>query len=104
MRHQSLYALYIIKTASRQYYTGISKNISQRFRQHQSGRGAKFLRSKTDLQLVYCSQNILCLGCALRVERRLKKRPISFKLKLIDRLINLEQLISFDCERNLCRK
>ncbi|AWW14454.1 endonuclease [Hyposidra talaca nucleopolyhedrovirus] len=101
MKHQNLYALYIIKTADRGYSTGISKNVShlQRFRQQHF---SFYNKNKTNPQLVYCSKNFMCIECALRVERRLKKRPTSFKLKLINGQIKLNQLISFECTRNQC--
>ena len=49
--------LYIIRTRDGCLYTGVTTNLSRRFAEHSSGKqGAKFLRSKGPLQLVYQQQ------------------------------------------------
>lgn len=45
--------LYILRTASGVLYTGITNDVPRRLAQHQSGRGAKALRGKGPLTLVF---------------------------------------------------
>ena len=46
--------LYIIRTQKGHLYTGITTNVERRFLEHQQGKiGAKYLRSKGPLTLVY---------------------------------------------------
>lgn len=54
-------------------YTGIAVDVSKRFAEHQQGKkGAKYLRSKGPLELVYFI-NIGSRSLASRVEYRLKR-------------------------------
>ncbi len=45
--------LYIIRTESGYLYTGITRDVALRVATHQSGKGAKYLRGKTGLHVVY---------------------------------------------------
>ena len=46
--------LYMIRTGQGHLYTGITTDVSRRFAEHQQGKvGAKYLRSKGPLTLVY---------------------------------------------------
>ena len=45
--------LYMVRTAAGHLYTGISNDVPRRFAQHQAGRGAKALKGKGPLQLVF---------------------------------------------------
>ena len=45
--------LYLIRCKGGQLYTGIATNVERRFAEHQSGKGSKYLRGKTPLQLVF---------------------------------------------------
>jgi len=47
------WSVYIILCDDGSLYTGISTDIERRFRQHLSGTGAKFFRSRQPLQVVY---------------------------------------------------
>lgn len=64
--------LYILRTATGALYTGITTDIARRLAQHQSGRGAKALRGKGPLTLVF-QATIAAHGEALRVEYRIKR-------------------------------
>ncbi|WP_370547001.1 GIY-YIG nuclease family protein [Edwardsiella tarda] len=64
--------LYILRTATGALYTGITTDIARRLAQHQSGRGAKALRGKGPLTLVFQAA-ITAHGEALRVEYRIKR-------------------------------
>ena len=45
--------LYLIRTADNKLYTGITTDVERRYQQHQSGKGAKALRGKGELTLVF---------------------------------------------------
>lgn len=45
--------LYLVRTAKGHLYTGITLDVARRFAEHQAGKGAKALRGKGPLTLVY---------------------------------------------------
>ncbi|QWO71639.1 GIY-YIG endonuclease [Orgyia pseudotsugata single capsid nuclopolyhedrovirus] len=101
-RRPSRYALYIVETEQKTLYTGITTDVVRRFDQHCLGSGAKFLRNKHNLKLVYRSSNFMCGSCAVRVERFVKRRSKAYKLKLINRKADIKECIKFTCRRNKC--
>mgnify|MGYP001735488379 CR=1 FL=1 len=44
---------YIVRCSDGTLYTGIAANVQQRLRAHQSGKGAKYTRSRLPVTLVY---------------------------------------------------
>lgn len=68
----AIWHLYIIETSSGRLYTGITVDIERRFKQHQSGKGAKALRGAGELKMVYQCR-IGEHSLALRLEYRLKQ-------------------------------
>ena len=74
--------LYIIRTRSGALYTGISTDVERRFQEHSSGKGAKALRGKGPLQLVY-SQPVANHSEALRLEAKVKKMSKQQKEQLV---------------------
>lgn len=49
----SLWHLYLLRTTSGMLYTGITTDVARRLTQHQAGKGAKALRGKGELALVF---------------------------------------------------
>lgn len=45
--------MYILKCADESYYTGSTKNLIKRVRQHQNGGGANHTKSRLPLELIY---------------------------------------------------
>ncbi len=45
--------MYILECVDGSYYTGSTKNLELRFRQHQNGKGAKYTRSRLPVKLIY---------------------------------------------------
>ncbi|MGL5304047.1 MAG: GIY-YIG nuclease family protein [Aeromonas sp.] len=78
----SSWSIYMVRTAAGLLYTGISTDPIRRLRQHQAGNGARALRGKGPLTLVW-QQEIGAKGAALRIEYRLKQQPKRFKEQLI---------------------
>ncbi|HEY0207605.1 GIY-YIG nuclease family protein [Acerihabitans sp.] len=64
--------IYLIRTAAGALYTGVTTDVARRLAQHQRGDGAKALRGKGPLILVYhCPAGDR--GAALRWEYRIKR-------------------------------
>ncbi|MDX7990224.1 GIY-YIG nuclease family protein [Xenorhabdus littoralis] len=74
--------LYLIRTRNGSLYTGVTTDVSRRFMQHTSGKGAKALRGKGPLILVYQSL-VRDRSIALKVEYRVKKLSKQQKERLI---------------------
>jgi len=75
--------VYIIKAADGTYYTGMTKDVANRLALHESGKGAKFLRGRMPLALVYC-EKCSSIKTAMVRELQIKKYSKKQKQKLID--------------------
>lgn len=78
------WSVYIIQCADGSLYTGITTDVDRRFREHsrQTGRGARYLRGRAPLQLVYMCE-VGDRSAALRVEYRIKQLPKAQKQQLV---------------------
>jgi putative endonuclease len=47
----------MIRCSDGSLYTGITTDITRRFQQHSTGKGAKYFRGRAPLQVVYCEEN-----------------------------------------------
>ncbi|PHR91366.1 MAG: endonuclease [Robiginitomaculum sp.] len=47
------WSIYILRCADNSLYTGITNDLPRRIRQHESGKGAKYTKSRGPLVLVY---------------------------------------------------
>ncbi|XTZ38925.1 GIY-YIG nuclease family protein [Salmonella enterica] len=74
--------LYLIRTADDRLYTGITTDVARRLTQHQSGKGAKALRGKGTLALVF-SAPVGDRSLALRMEYRIKQLTRRQKERLV---------------------
>lgn len=75
--------LYILRCKDGTLYTGITTDVEKRFDAHQSGKGAKYTRGRSPLELVYreaCGTH----SDALKRELEIKKLPREQKQALID--------------------
>ena len=91
----SEWTLYLIRTKEGDLYTGISTDVGRRFAEHEAGgkKGAKFLRGKGPLTLVFC-QNIGDRSSAQKAEATVKKLPKSAKERLIRGDMELEGFLA----------
>lgn len=86
------FSLYIVRCADGTLYTGIATDVERRLSEHESGlRGARFLRGKGPLQVVF-SEVVGDRSLASRLEYRVKKLDRSKKLELIDGRSRLDDL------------
>lgn len=78
---EAVWHLYMIRLQNGHLYTGITTDVERRFSEHQSGKGAKCLRGKGDLTLVF-SEAIGSRSSALKLEAHIKKLPKQEKEKI----------------------
>lgn len=74
--------LYLVRCNGGQLYTGITTDVARRFAEHEAGTGAKFLRGKGPLELVF-SQPIGDRSEALKSEIAVKRLSRVEKERLI---------------------
>lgn len=80
----AIWHLYMIRVESGQLYTGITTDVERRLAEHRAGRGAKYLRGKGRLELVF-TQNVGDHSSALKLEIQVKKMSKAEKEALINR-------------------
>lgn len=80
-KSKKAYSVYILICQDGTFYTGIAKSVADRLSTHNSGRGAKYTRTRTPCTLVYQEKGFL-IGDALRRERAIKKMSRLQKRKL----------------------
>lgn len=91
---ESAYSLYIVECKDGSLYTGVAADVEKRLREHAGGkRGAKYLRSRGPLTLRY-SAPVGDRGTALKVEAMVKKLPRSEKLAIIERQLDVVELLA----------
>ena len=56
MKKKTKHFVYIIRAADGTYYTGMTKDVTNRLALHESGKGAKYLRGRAPLAMVYCEK------------------------------------------------
>ncbi|NOR72659.1 MAG: GIY-YIG nuclease family protein [Mariprofundaceae bacterium] len=81
--NEVIWHLYLIRLDSGHLYTGITTDVSRRFGEHRNGKGAKFLRGREGLKLVF-SSSIGDRSSALKIEAAVKKLPKQRKEALIN--------------------
>lgn len=75
--------LYILRTASGMLYTGITNDVARRFAMHQQGKGARALRGKGPLELLFhCEAGDR--SQASKLEYQVKQLKRQQKIRLIE--------------------
>ena len=74
--------VYMLRCGDGSLYTGYTDDVSRRLAVHQSGRGAKYTRSRLPVELVY-REELPDKSSALRRETAIKKLTRQQKLELI---------------------
>ncbi len=86
----STFSVYLVRCDDGTLYTGISTDVDRRLTEHEHGaRGAKFLRGKGPLTLVF-QQKIGDRSLATKIEHRIKRLPKAEKadVELLSTRIN----------------
>jgi putative endonuclease len=71
--------VYLLRCSDNSLYCGISNNLENRLNEHNSGKGAKYTRSRRPVELVGVSPG-MTKGEALKLEYRIKKLPAEEKV------------------------
>lgn len=74
--------VYILRCADQTLYSGATTDLTRRILEHNEGKGAKYTRSRTPVQLMQ-SWQVDSWSQALRLEAGLKKIPKALKEKFI---------------------
>lgn len=84
MSATSTFWIYILECENGAYYTGYTKNLVRRFRQHVDGTaGVKYTRSNRPVRLAQCWRLTGHVGDALKVESLIKRRGRVLKERLV---------------------
>ena len=81
------YIVYLVRCSDNSLYCGISKDLKSRLIQHNSGKGAKYIRSRRPVDLVGVSPE-MTKSEALKLEYRIKQLPAGKKLAQLTRKEN----------------
>ena len=84
MTRKAKFYVYIVRCARGTYYAGYTNNLEKRIALHNKGNGAKYLKGRSPVKLVYVREYIYYKN-ALRAERNMKKRTRKEKEILIKR-------------------
>ncbi|MEZ9402164.1 GIY-YIG nuclease family protein [Vibrio cyclitrophicus] len=83
------WVVYLIRNKNKALYCGVTNNLERRFEQHQQGKGAKALKGKGPLKLVW-SFSVGSKSEALKTEYAIKQLPKSRKEKLVSLKLIIE--------------
>lgn len=73
--------IYIIRCKDRLLYTGITKDLKRRIKEHCGGRGCKFTKYRAPVKLVH-SEEVGTRSDALKREAAIKRLPRKKKIEL----------------------
>jgi len=83
LARKSKYWVYIVECKDGTYYTGFTNDLDKRIRHHNEGCGAKYVKNKLPVKLVY-SKEYRYYKNVLRREKNIKKLTRKQKEKLIE--------------------
>jgi putative endonuclease len=87
--------LYLVRCRDGSLYTGIATDVERRLAEHRAGKGAKYLRGRGRLKLVY-KQRVGNRAAALKLERRIKGWPKEKKERLAAAGAGIEEMLPRD--------
>jgi len=77
-----MYYVYIIECLDKTLYTGITTDLARRFKEHNTGKGGAYTRSKKVIKILY-TEKFPSRSMALKREAEIKRWPRQKKLALI---------------------
>ncbi|MFW6037922.1 MAG: GIY-YIG nuclease family protein [Candidatus Saliniplasma sp.] len=78
-----MWFVYMLRLNDDSLYTGITKDIDRRIKEHEEGRGSKYVRGRTPLKLVY-SERCTNRSEALKREAEIKSWSKSKKENFVE--------------------
>lgn len=79
--------VYLVRCSDNSLYCGISNNLESRLIEHNSGKGAKYTRSRRPVELIATSPE-MTKSEALKLEYRIKRLPANKKVTVLTRKEN----------------
>ncbi len=76
------WVVYLVRCSDKSLYCGISNDLENRLIEHNTGKGAKYTRSRRPVELVGVSSE-LTKNAALKLEYRIKQLPTDKKISEI---------------------
>jgi len=76
------WVVYLVRCSDKSLYCGISNDLENRLIEHNTGKGAKYTRSRRPVELVGVSSE-LTKNAALKLEYRIKQLPADKKISEI---------------------
>ena len=87
--------VYMLRCRDNTLYTGYTTDPIRRLEVHQSGKGAKYTRSRLPVELVY-QEELVDKSAALQREAAIKKLSRAEKLLLIHAAVNIDQNVTVE--------
>jgi len=87
--NENKWIVYLIRCSDKSLYCGITNNLQNRLIAHNSGRGAKYTRSRRPVELVGAS-SAMTKSDALKLEFRVKHVPAGSKYYALTNQIDLK--------------
>ncbi|KXA95948.1 hypothetical protein AKJ37_06425 [candidate division MSBL1 archaeon SCGC-AAA259I09] len=78
-----MYYLYMVRLSDNSLYCGITKDLDRRLREHEQGRGSKYVKGRLPLNLVYTEKHENRRK-AMQREMEIKKWSKKKKEKLVE--------------------
>ena len=78
------WVVYLVRCSDKSLYCGISNDFESRLIEHNSGKGAKYTRSRRPVELIAVSPE-MTKSEALKLEYRIKKLPADKKISILKR-------------------
>lgn len=82
LKRRGVYQVYLVECGDGTYYTGSTNNLEARLKLHNSGRGAKYVRGRGPVRLVY-AKAYRSYKRAIEAELAIKKLTRKQKSELI---------------------
>lgn len=82
-KRQMVFYVYILQCTDGSFYTGYTKNLPERTKQHENGKGAKYTKSHKPQKIVYV-EDLDSRSQAMKRERAIKKLSRQQKIDLIN--------------------
>ncbi len=76
------WSVYLVRCGDGSLYTGIAVDVAARLEKHRAGRGAKYLRGRGPLEIVF-QERVGNRSQALRLEGAIKRLPTERKREII---------------------
>lgn len=94
--------IYILECDDGSYYTGYTKNLVRRYRQHVEGKASvKYTRMHRPIRIAQCWRLFDTVGTALKVESYIKKKSRAVKDHLVENPAELRPAVSKALDQEL---